>query len=66
MSEYERRSYGVKISDGLDEITVSKLPNSHWADIALSVNGNTSRITLRSQEMVEQLHFALSQMLRKG
>ncbi len=62
MNDYDRRTYEVTIVNGVDALTVRKSIGD-WARVEIETNGERTVITLRSKEAVEQLHFALSQML---
>lgn len=67
MSEYERSSFHLKLVDGSDTITLSKLPHSDWSDIRLEVNGReVAVITLRSEHAAAMLHAMLGRMLKAG
>jgi len=54
----------MKAVESVDSILVHKSPSSYWTEITLFIHEKEeARITIRSKEMAEQLHFMLGQML---
>lgn len=66
MNPYTAKDYTHSVKNAVDELTVTKPHGSDWLDIGMSVNKQfAGRITIRSREQVEQLHFLLGQVLEK-
>lgn len=66
MSEYRDKYYRMNVDNGGDQVEVHKSWNSEYVEIRLTINGLIKAdMTLRSKEMVEQLHFMLGQVLNK-
>lgn len=64
MSRYEERHYKMSVKESNDELVVKKTAYSDWCHITMITNGVEGPIiTIRSQAMVEQLHFMLGKML---
>ena len=65
MNPYWNKYYKATVIDkGFNELTVSKNQGSDWSEIEMAMNDNKSdRITLKSQDHAEQLHFLLGQLI---
>lgn len=63
MSKYKERHCKMTVKESHDVLVVEKNTHSNWCEIYTTTNGIEGHITLRSQAMVEQLHFMLGKML---
>jgi len=64
---FYKKTYKMSICEANDKLTINKNFATDWIEISMFINGiKDSEITIRSKEMVEQLHFTLSQLLEKN
>jgi hypothetical protein len=62
---YVKLNYFMSAGQHPDVLTVSKSAGTDWSHVTMTIHGDIKAdITIRSQEMAEQLHFMLGQMLR--
>lgn len=64
MSEYWDKSYNMKVEHQSDSLVIKKMSGSDWSQITLFIHKEEqAKITIRSKEMAEHLHFMLGKML---
>jgi len=64
MTNYYKKYYIMKAKQTNDSLKLHKTTNSDWCELSMTTNGfSNGQITIRSKEMVEQLHFMLGQLL---
>lgn len=63
-ADYWNRRYTMGARESSDELRVEKRAGTDWCDLSMQINGEyNGRITIRSREMAEELHFMLGRML---
>lgn len=60
-----RSMFSKSVCPGFDQIDLQSLENSEWLTITMRVGGDVERvtITIRSDEAVRDLHYALGRYL---
>jgi len=64
---YHLRNYSLTVSNGTDELTVSKATRSDWCYLDMVTNGTPNgEIVIRNKEMAGLLCFMLSQLVGRS
>ena len=65
--KYFRCAYDKSVTEGAECLKVVKSYGTHYCTLSIEINDElTESILIRSEDMVEHLHFMLGQMLRKS
>lgn len=64
--DYYKKPYSMNAQESNDKLFVEKHFDSDWLNISMETNcAENGKITIRSKNMAEQLHFMLGQALNK-